>query len=138
MAGQDSSEFTDEEIFELLQTSDLDAYDVEVTESSWSPSMRMSTFMLLSELAKTGQPIPPEALFEFADMPEEVRQKILGMMQQQQSGMAEAEQAKADAEIQKTLIAQGQIPPEVAQRFLNQQPEEQQPPTEGNQAPGIM
>lgn len=138
MGGQDSTEFTDDEIAALLQTSDLDSYDVEVTESSWSPSMRLSTFMLLSELASNGQPIPPEALFEFADMPAEVRQKLTTMMQQQQSGMAQAEQAKADAEIQKTLIAQGQIPPEVAQRFLTQQPQEQEPPTESNQAPGIM
>ena len=100
--------------------------------------MRLSTFMLLSELARSGQPIPPEALLEFADMPGEVRTKLIGMMAQQGQAMADAEQAKADAEIQKTLIAQGQIPPSVQEKFLIQQPQEAQPQTEPNIGPGIM
>lgn len=131
-------EFTDQDIMTMLSTADLELYDVEVTESTWSPSMRLATFMMLSEMAKTGAPIPPEAMFEFADMPADVKKKLIDIMSQQGQAQSQAEQAKADAEIQKTLIAQGQIPPEVAQRFLNQQPQQNQPPTEGNQAPGIM
>lgn len=138
LQGQSLDEFTDEDIQVMLSTSDLELYDVEITESAWSPSMRLSTFMLLSDLAKSGQPIPPEALLEFADMPGDVRNKLVSMMQQQGQAQAEAEQAKADAEIQKTLIAQGQIPPAVQQKFLIQQPQEAQPPNEANQGPGIM
>ena len=116
--GQPIEEFSDEDIIEMLSTTDLDQYDVEVTESAWSPTMRLSTFMLLSDLAKSGQPIPPEALLEFADMPTEVRNKLLQQMAQQGQAQAEAEQAKADAEIQ--------------------QPQEAQAPNEANQGPGIM
>ena len=138
LGGQPLDEFSDEDIIEMLSVSDLDQYDVEITESAWSPSMRLATFMLLSDLAKTGSPIPPEALLEFADMPADIRQKLLDMMAQQGQAQASAEQAKADAEIQKTLIAQGQIPPAVQQKFLIQQPQEAQAPTEANQGPGIM
>jgi hypothetical protein len=138
LAGQPVDEFSDQDIMDMLTTTDLEQYDVEVTESTWSPSMRLSTFMLLSELARSGQPIPPEALLEFADMPSDVRNKLVSMMAQQGQAQASAEQAKADAEIQKTLIAQGQIPPAVQQKFLIQQPQEEQPPMEANQGPGIM
>lgn len=138
LGGQPLDEFSDEDIQLMLTTTDLELYDVEVTESTWSPSMRLSTFMLLSELARNGQPIPPEALLEFADMPADIRTKLVSMMAQQGQAQAEAEQAKADAEIQKTLIAQGQIPPAVQEKFLIQQPQEAQPPNEANQGPGIM
>jgi hypothetical protein len=137
VAGQPLDEFSDEDILTLLNTAELEYYDVEVTESNWSPSMRLSTFMLLSEMAQAGQPIPPEALLEFADMPDSTKQKLMEMLSQQGQAQASADQAKADAEIQKTLIAQGQIPPEVAQRFL-QAPQEDLPPNEANQGPGIM
>jgi hypothetical protein len=137
VAGQPLDEFSDEDILTLLNTAELEYYDVEVTESNWSPSMRLSTFMLLSEMAQAGQPIPPEALLEFADMPDTVKQKLMDMLSQQGQAQASADQAKADAEIQKTLIAQGQIPPEVAQRFL-QAPQQDLPPNEANQGPGIM
>jgi len=138
LGGQPVEEFSDEDIQGLFTATDLELYDVEVSESAWSPSMRLSTFMLLSELARSGQPIPPEALLEFADMPAEIRNKLINMMAQQGQAQASAEQAKADAEIQKTLIAQGQIPPAVQEKFLIQQPQEAQPPSEANQGPGIM
>jgi regulator of protease activity HflC (stomatin/prohibitin superfamily) len=70
-------------------------------------------------------------------MPDSTKQKLMDMLSQQGQAQASAEQAKADAEIQKTLIAQGQIPPEVAQRFL-QAPQTNLPPNEANQGPGIM
>jgi len=138
IAGEPLDQFTDEDILVLLQTADLEYYDVEVTESNWSPSMRLATFQLLSEMAQSGAPIPPEAMFEFADMPSDVKKKLTKMMEQQGQAQASADQAKADAEIQKTLIAQGQIPPEVAQKFLQTPQQQDLPPTEANQGPGIM
>ena len=91
--------------------------------------------MLLSEMAQAGQPIPPEALLEFADMPDDIRQKLMGMMAQQGQAQADAQKVTYDGEIKKTLIAQGIIPPDVEQQFL-QAP--QANPNEANQGPGIM
>jgi hypothetical protein len=135
--GQPVEEFSDEDIMTMLSTADLEYYDVEVTESSWSPSMRLATFMMLSEMVRAGQPIPPEAMFEFADMPADVKNKLTSMMAQQQQAQSEATQTTADAEIQKTLIAQGHIPPQVAEKFLGQQPQDL-PPTDPNPGAGIM
>lgn len=144
IAGQELAEFTDQEIAELLETTDLTQFDVEVGESKWSPSMRMATFMLVKEMVEGGFPVPPEAIFEFADIPADVKQKLMATMAQQQQGAAQAEQAKADAEIQKTLIAQGQIPPAIAEQYgltgapPPQSPEDLPPQftqTEGGQPP---
>ena len=138
MAGQSVGEFTDDEINELLAKSDLGDYDVEVTESQWSPSVRLATFALLRDMQQSGQPIPPEALFEFADMPDATKQKLITMIAQQQQAQSDSTQATADAEIQKTLIAQGQIPPAVAQKFLSPPPSPNQPPNVSDQAAGPM
>ena len=135
LGGQPLDSFTDQDILDLLNTADLEYFDVEVSESNWSPSMRLSTFMLLSEMAQAGQPIPPEALLEFADMPDDIRQKLMGMMAQQGQAQADAQKVTYDGEIKKTLIAQGIIPPDVEQQFL-QAP--QANPNEANQGPGIM
>lgn len=147
IAGQELAEFTDQEIMDLLETADLGEFDVEVSESSWSPSARMATFVLLKEMIEAGFPVPPEAIFEFADIPADVKQKLLGQIQQQQAGQMEAEQATADAEIIKSLIGQGQIPPQVAEQYgLSPQgqlppPQEDLPPqfnqAEGQPPPGI-
>jgi hypothetical protein len=138
LGGEPVEEFSDDDIMTMLSTSDLEYYDVEVTESSWSPSMRLATFMMLSEMVRAGQPIPPEAMFEFADMPADVKNKLTSMMAQQQEAQSSAAQTTADAEIQKTLIAQGHIPPQVAEKFLAQQPQQDLPPTDPNQGAGIM
>lgn len=138
LGGQPLDGFSDQDIADMLNTTDLELYDVEITESNWSPSMRLSTFMLLSDLAKSGQPIPPEALLEFADMPADVRTKLMDMMAQQMQAQSQAQQDTADAEVLKTLVAQGIIPPSVEQKFLIQQPQEEQPQNEPNTGPGIM
>lgn len=138
LGGQPLDGFSDEDIALLFNTADLELYDVEITESNWSPSMRLSTFMLLSDLAKSGQPIPPEALLEFADMPGDVRTKLMDMMAQQMQAQSQAQQDTADAEVLKTLVAQGIIPPQVKEKFLIQQPQEEQPQSEPNVGPGIM
>lgn len=138
LGGQPLDDFTDEDLAVLFNTTDLELYDVEITESNWSPSMRLSTFMLLSDLAKSGQPIPPEALLEFADMPSEIRTKLMDMMAQQMQAQSQAQQDTADAEVLKTLVAQGIIPPQVQEKFLIQQPQEEQPQSEPNVGPGIM
>lgn len=137
VGGEPIENYSDNDILELLQTTDLEYYDVEVTESAWSPSMRLATFQLLSEMAQSGQPVPPEALLQFVDLPTDIRSNLQNMMAQQSQAQAQAQQSTADAEIQKTLIGQGIIPPEVEQRFL-QAPQQEQSQNETNRGPGIM
>jgi len=110
LGGVDFNQFSQEEIINLLTESDLSLYDVEVQESDWSPSVRIGTFALLSELAKAGMPIPPQTLISLMDIPEAERQKMLQQIQQQMMAEQEADKAKADAEIQKTMIAHGMMP----------------------------
>ncbi len=108
------SQYPREELLKLLETTDLSQYDVIVSESATSPSTMMGNFMLLSELAGKGVPIPPEAIMEFAPIPQ--KQKVMDMLMASQQQAAAAEDKKYDTEIQKAIIAQegkGQIPGEV-------------------------
>ena len=129
IGGQELAEFTDVEIQQLLEENDLTQMDVEVSESKWSPTQRMALFSLLKEAMDAGLPIPPESLFEFADIPADVKQKLVQSIQAQQQGQAQAAQATADGEIQKTLIAQGLVPPAIAEQYgLTEQMGGQPPP----------
>jgi len=146
IGGQDLAEFTDQEITDLLATTDLAEFDVETSESKWSPGMRMATFMLLKEMMEGGMQIPPESLFEFADIPSDVKQKLVGAMQAQQQGQAQAATETSDMEIQKTLIAQGIIPPAVAEKYglqgapppPDQDPQQQFTQIDGTNPTGVM
>jgi hypothetical protein len=90
----------------LLNTKDITAHDVNVTESPSSPSAQMSNFMLMTELAGKGVPIPPEVIIEFAPVPQSIKTKIMASIQSQQQAQAEQEKMKYDTEIQKAQIAQ--------------------------------
>lgn len=117
IGGQPLEQYSEAEIVKLLETADLTQYDVAISESSYSPTARLTTFILLKELAQAGQPIPPEVLINLMDIPESEKQKILGAIQMQQQAAA-AENANAQkSEINKTLIAKGIIPPEVQQQL---------------------
>jgi hypothetical protein len=115
VAGQPLDKYPEDEIIELLQRSDLAEYDVEVSESAYSPSIQLATAAVLSELAKTGFPVPPPMLIELFDLPGETKQKFQQAMMQQQQAQAQAEQAKATSELMKPLVAKGIIPPPVQQ-----------------------
>jgi len=94
-----------QEIMDLLQNSDLTKYDVVVDESAHSPTQRGYIFMMLMELSKQGGPVPPEILYEYAPVPKDVKDKIIAAVQAMQQGQAQAEQAKQQTEIKKTIIA---------------------------------
>lgn len=104
--------YTLEEITELLEEADLTKYDVAVGESAFNPTTKRANFLVWAELARNGQPVPPTLLVDLSDLPEKDRVKVeieKMMMQSQQ-----AEQAKQQTEIQKTVIAKGdggQAPP---------------------------
>lgn len=108
IGGQPFEKYSREEIIGMLQNKDLTKYDVMTEESASSPSMMYANFLLLSDLAGKGLPIPVTLLMEMAPIPESSKQKAMQMVQQQQQQQAQQEQKKYDTEIQKTLIAKGE------------------------------
>lgn len=116
IGGQDLSQFSEEEILTLLETSDLEAYDVVISESAHTPTTRLSTFTMMQEMVQSGAPIPPEVIIELSPLPQEYKQKLLDGLAQQAQAQNEAAQVASQTEIDKTLIAQGVIPPDVQQR----------------------
>lgn len=127
VGGQPLENYDPNEIIALLSTADLVNYDVVVAESGYSPTARMATFMLLTQMAQSGAPVPPELMVEFMDIPSELKSKIQNGLAAQAQAQAQAQGVSADMEINKTLIAKGIIPPEV-QAKLGQQPG--QPPVD--------
>ena len=134
VGGQAFEDYSREEILSLLQTADFEKYDVIASETSWSPSERLATLMILTDLQGKGFPVPPEAILSVMDMPEDLKNEMLASIQQQQESSMQGEQAKQEAEIQKTLIAQGVIPPKVLEQQGIQQPQGQP----GMPQPGMM
>ena len=103
LGGKSLDQYDPQEIVALLTNSDLTKYDVAVSESAFSPTNRRYNFIVWSELASRGVPVPPELLIELSDLgdKEKVKAQIKSMQEQAQK----MEQAKIDAEIQKTLIS---------------------------------
>lgn len=122
IGGNPLGSFSDDDILTLLQTQDLTRNDVIVSESANSPSAMMGAFNLLLEMAKAGQQIPPEVMVELSALPTSLKEKLKAALQQGQEAAAQAAQATRSMEIEKTLIAQGMIPPNVQAEFLQQQP----------------
>jgi len=77
LGGQPFEEFTEDDIMYLLETSDLEHYDVEIGESPNSPSARLTTYTILSDLTQRGVGIPPEATIKFADIPDAQKNEII-------------------------------------------------------------
>jgi len=106
--GQDYSQFSKEELVQLLEESDLTAYDVIVSESQFSPSMRVAVATTISELIQSGAQVPPTLPFEFIDAPQEVKETIKASVEQQAQAMAGDQSTKDNSEVIKTLLAKGQ------------------------------
>ena len=110
--------YTEEQVLELINNTDLTAVDVEITESTFSPSYRMALSMYLNELAQAGQPIPPDVIIEFADIPEGEKRKIIESITAQQQAQSEQTNSAGQSEILKTVISKtGIIPPVVQQQL---------------------
>lgn len=117
VGGEPVSDFSDEEIVEILRSNDLEKFDLVVGESAYSPSSRLGTFLILTDLAGKGVDIPAEMIIQYADMPENDKKTLMQRLEQQQAAANEATASAGDAEIEKTLVAKGVIPPSVADRF---------------------
>jgi hypothetical protein len=136
IAGQPFSSYSEEELVNLLETADLDQYDVEIAEAPNSPAAKLTIQSILQDLAAKGS-IAPDLAVQGSDLPDEWKQKIQQSVQAQQESQANAEKEKYKGEMGKTLIAQGFIPPDIAQEFGIQvpgqptsAPQEEQPPQE--------
>lgn len=108
VGGQDYTQYTEEEITEMLENTDLLEYDVIVSESSFSPSTRLGIAMALFDLISKGAQIPPGLPLRFIDMPADIRTEITEGLDMQSQQEAQAATDTANAEITKTLIAKGQ------------------------------
>jgi hypothetical protein len=146
IGGQPMEDFTDDDIRQILDENDLEKFDLIVSEANFSPSARLSIFMILTDLAGKGIQIPPEMLLQFADVPEGVKKDVMDQLEQQAASASESSQNAQDAEIEKTLVAKNIISPRTAQRFQipsnvspppqDQAPAEQQAPPPGGVAEG--
>lgn len=126
IGGRPADSYTQEEIIAILEAPDVGEYDIDVGESSYSPTARMATFMMLSDMARGGMPIPPELIIEFMDVPDALKQKIQQSLMAQQQAQADAASQTAKMEINKSLIGKGIIPPEVQADLEAQQQQGQQ------------
>ena len=115
--GTPLTEFTQEDIEALLMTKDLAANDVEVTQGVATPTIRTATNMLLTDLAKSGYQVPPAALIRYSDLPKAEQDRFMADITQMNEQAGSAQSATRNMEIEKTLIAQGMVPPAVAQEF---------------------
>lgn len=116
LGGQDYTQYTEQEITELLESTDLLEYDVIVSESSFAPSTRLGIAMALFELISKGAQIDPSIPLRFVDMPADIRTEITEGLDQQAAQSAQAATDTANAEITKTVLAKGNytIKPEKA------------------------
>ncbi len=117
LGGKPVSEFSEGDIAQIYEDTDVESLDVVVSEAAYSPTIQTATFLMFKELAADGVPVPPQVLVGLAPIPESKKQEFLGLLQQQAEGQSQDAQISADAEIQKTLIAHGHIPPDVAQKY---------------------
>jgi hypothetical protein len=68
--------------------------------------MQMSNYLLLLEMARTGQPIPPQMWVELAPMPKFIKTKMMAYIEQAAQQAQMANQQKYGTEIEKAKIAQ--------------------------------
>lgn len=125
VGGQPLETWPKDEIIAILEQDDIEKYDVTVKEIEASPTVRMGTFLLLSELIQSGMPIPPEPLIDLLDVPQTIKDNIQQSIAAQSQAQADAEQMKKEMEENKALIAHGVIPPEVQQRLAAGSPQVQ-------------
>ncbi|MBL0320566.1 MAG: hypothetical protein IPP74_14920 [Alphaproteobacteria bacterium] len=119
VAGQDYSQYSQDEILELLETSDLLEYDVIVADSAFAPSTRLAIAQMLLDLMSKGAQVPPGLPFKFLDMPADLKKDITDQLDAQSQQQAQAQSETSNTEIKKTLLAKGQytVSPEEAQQM---------------------
>jgi hypothetical protein len=117
LGGVPFDQYSYESIIDLLDNADFSKCDVSIGEASWSPTSRLATLSIMTDLAAKGQQVPIQIIGNLLDAPEEIKQQLIQTVSQQEQQAAEGEQNKYNSEVEKSLIGQGIIPPAVAQRY---------------------
>ncbi len=81
-------------------------YDCMVDEVTNSPTYRMASLMQLQTVAQSGVQVPPELVIEMLDIPKSTKDKLLGMIQQQQQMMAQQQQIANQMQMEKIKTEQ--------------------------------
>lgn len=77
-------------INKVLTDSGIGKYDVTIGEGMYNETIQMTNFMTLSEMAKSGIPIPPDVLVEESLLSASQKEKIIQSIERQQAAMAQA------------------------------------------------
>jgi len=102
-------DYSFEDIVKIFNEADLSKYDVTVALSPHNPTAMHANFLVWSNLATQGFPIPPDVLVDMSSLPN--KQKVIDAIRGQQDQDRQAEQAKLDTELQKTAMAREKKPP---------------------------
>lgn len=109
--------FTIEQIADILDKLDPEAYSITISESSYSPSIRMTIRSTLLEMMNAGVQVPPNIVTKYMDIPENDKQFMLTQFNTQQESQAAAAGDTRDMELSKGLIGQGVIPPKIFEEY---------------------
>ena len=90
--------YTEDQIVNLLNNLDISRFDVVVSESDHSPTMRQANFVAFSSLMQSGLPVPPNLLYELSDLPPDLKAQSIQFMQQQAESAQAEQKAKIDSE----------------------------------------
>ena len=95
------------ELMRIWNDADLFDYDLEISDAQHTDTFRELSFMLLSEMAQQGVPIPPDEIIANSPLPN--KQRIIGKIQEQQQAAMQQEQMRTDAEMMKATPNQGAV-----------------------------
>lgn len=84
-------------INEVLTDTSLNKYDVEVGQAISSETIKYANYLMLTEMAQNGIPIPPEVIIDESTLPEAQKQKIKEAFMRQQQAQAQQPPKKPTA-----------------------------------------
>ncbi|MBP9838882.1 MAG: hypothetical protein KBC84_09225, partial [Proteobacteria bacterium] len=113
VGGQPLEDYSEEEIKEFLSVENLEKLDVMAGEANWTPTQRMATLTVLTDLMGKGAPVPPDMLVQFLDLPDDLKKQMAQGIQQQQQAQSQTESKTNETELQKSLIGKSLFPPKV-------------------------
>lgn len=115
--GKPVTDYTEQEVIQLLSDADFAKYGVNVIKSKFSETARIATLGSLTELRQAGVAVPDSSFIELQMLPKAERAKMAQAQELQQQQMAENAKVTAQSEENKTLIAKDIIPPAVQRRL---------------------
>jgi hypothetical protein len=115
VGGQPLEMYSQQEIEAFVSSDELEKLDVIIGEGNWTPTQRLATLTILTDLLGKGAPVPMDMLAHFLDMPEDLKKQLIQSIQMQQQQQAQEAADTGNSEIQKSLIGKGIFPPKVLQ-----------------------